>query len=85
MRNAKKFPRIYCAQKHKKASTLLYYAATDDVDNGFLYNARLLCLLSFKGKMARRRPNRKIEEMETSLTFFGCVNMRHILPFYVVA
>ena len=49
MRNAKKFPRIYCAQKHKKPSTLLYYAATDDVENGFLYYAAS-CVSSFLSK-----------------------------------
>ena len=50
MRNAKHISRNYCAQKHKKASTLLLlYAATDHVDNVFLYKARLLCLLFLTG------------------------------------
>ena len=79
MRNVKHISRNYCAQKHKKRQHY-YYAATDDVDNGFLYNARLLLPPPFfQREMARRRPNRKIEEMETSLTLFWlCKYASHI-------
>ena len=71
------------AKKHKSVKTTT--AATDRVDNVFHYMARLFSFYSFQRGMARRQPNRKIEEMETSLTLFGRVNMRHTLPFYVVA